>query len=164
MPTISITKSNGDKKTELDRHAILSFLSLIPFHTHAVIEKQEAYRGQNISATGTTLKNYGVLLMGLTAAHFFITEKSSDDWQEVYGIVPSTKAGGKTTKQQALPIAQALFPGADFRKSDKSHIAHDGIVDAALIAYYCQSLFPAILTKESSKESRLVRQARSCGE
>ena len=141
MPTISTTTADGDKKTDLDRHGILSFLTLIPAHTHVVIEKQKAYRGQNISATGTTFKNYGILLMGLTAAHFFITETESDVWQAFYGIVSVKKANGKTTKQQALPIVQKLFPGGDFRKSDRSYIAHDGIVDSALLANYCQFLF-----------------------
>jgi len=151
MPTITFGNAkDNSKKTEIDRKGVLSFLKLFPEHTHVVIEKQEAYRGQNIGATGTTLKNYGILLMGLTATHFFITETPSDVWHDFYGIVSVKKAKGKTTKQQALPIAQALFPGVDFRKSGRSHVQHDGIVDGALLAYYCQSLFPHAITKAPS--------------
>ena len=43
---------------------------------------------------------------------------------------------GSDTKQRALIAAQRLFPGHDFRATERSRKAHDGIVDAALIAEY----------------------------
>ena len=145
MPTITLStiKMDGEesKKTEIDRKGVLSFLQMLPPHSHVVIEKQEAYRGQNIVATGTTHKNYGILLMALTATHFFITETPPDIWQKHFDIVSVKKAAGNTTKEQALKIAEAKYPYTDFRKSKRSHKPHDGIVDASLIANYCQSLF-----------------------
>lgn len=145
MPTITLTTIEKDgeesKKTEINRKGVLSFLQLLPPHTHVVIEKQEAYRGQNIVATGTTHKNYGIVLMGLTATHFFITETPPDIWQKHFGIISVKKAAGRTTKEQALEIAEAKYPDVDFRKSERAHKPHDGIVDASLIANYCQSLF-----------------------
>lgn len=145
MPTITLTtiKMDGEesKKPEIDRKGVLSFLKLFPEHMHVVIEKQEAYRGQNIGATGTTLKNYGILLMGLTAAHFFITETPPDVWQQHFGIISVKESGGKTTKEQALGIVKTKYPSEDLRKSGRAHKPHDGIVDAVLIANYCQSLF-----------------------
>ena len=139
MPTLSFTMKDGKTKTEIDREGILSFLSIIPSHTHVAIEVQHPFR-KNVSTTCTTCKNYGVLLMALTAAHMYVTEVSSDIWQPHFGIV-SAKEGKGTTKEQAFHIAQKLYPGEDFRKSGKSHKFHDGIVDATLIANYCQSLF-----------------------
>ena len=150
MPTITITKKNGDSKKELDRLGISSFLSDIPNHTNVTIEEQHPVRKQDINAICTTCKNYGIILMALHSAHLFVTEVTAKDWQDFYGIVSVKKAKGKTTKQQALPIAQSLFSGVDFRKSDRSRIPHDGIVDAALIANYCQSLFPHAITKAPS--------------
>jgi Holliday junction resolvasome RuvABC endonuclease subunit len=141
MPTISFTTTDGKTKTELDRKGICSFLSALPPHTHAVIEEQGAYRGQDITSSCTICRNYGILQMALTTAHMFITEVPSDVWQAHFRIVSVKKGEGKTTKQQALEIAQAKYPDADFRKSGRAHKAHDGIVDAALIADYCQSLF-----------------------
>lgn len=143
MPTITITKMKGAQKKELDKCGLSAFLSRIPEHTHVAIEEQHPARKQSITAICTTCKNYGILLMAIHSAHLFITEVTAKAWQDTYGIVSVKEANGKSTKQQALPIAQALYPGVDFRKTDRSHIAHDGIVDATLLAHYCQSLFPS---------------------
>lgn len=140
MPTISFTTADDKTKTELDREGILSFLATLPAHTHVAIEKQAAFRGQNITSSCTICRNYGILLMALSAAHMYITEVPSDIWQDHFGIV-SVKEGLGTTKEQAFHIAQRLYPNVDFRKSERSRIVHDGIVDATLIATYCQSLF-----------------------
>lgn len=140
MPTISHKTKQGKTKTELDRKGILSFLKILPEHTHVAIEEQRAFRKQNITSTCTTCRGYGILLMGLTVAHMDIIEVPSDTWQSHFGIVPA-KDGKGTTKEQAFHIAQALYPDADFRKSERSHIIHDGMVDGVLIATYCQFLF-----------------------
>jgi hypothetical protein len=63
------------------------------------------------------------------------------DWQAYFGIVSVKKGRGETTKQQAYKIAQAKYPDVDFRKSGRAQKPHDGMVDATLIAGYCQSLF-----------------------
>ena len=139
MPTISYITAEGKTKTELDREGILSFLATLPPHTHVAIEEQNAYRGQNITSSCTICRNYGILQMALTASHMFITEVPPDVWQGFFGIV-SAKKGKGTTKEQAFHIVQKLYPNADFRKSDRSQKAHDGSVDATLIATY-QSLF-----------------------
>lgn len=141
MPTLSFTTKDGKTKRELDRVGLVSFLVALPPQTHVAIEKVEAFRKQNITATCTTCRNYGVILMALTVARLYITEVPSDDWQAHFGIVSVKKAAGESTKEQALHIAQTLYPNEDFRKSGRSHTVHDGIVDATLIANYCQSLF-----------------------
>lgn len=141
MPTLSFEMKDGKTKTEIDRYGVLSFLKTFPPHVHVVIEEQEAFRRQNIVSTCTQCKNYGILLMALTVARFYTTIVPSDDWHAHFGIVSVKKSKGESTKEQAFHIAQKLYPDVDFRKSERSHIAHDGIVDAALIATYCQSLF-----------------------
>ena len=141
MPTICFTPKKGRTKTEIDRDGIMSFLKTLPAHMHAVIEEQQAFRSQNVTSTCTTCKNYGILLMGLFVAHTYITEVPSSIWQAHFGIVSVKKGEGETTKQQAANIAQALYPNTDFRKSGNTHIPHDGIIDAVLIANYCQARF-----------------------
>jgi hypothetical protein len=69
MPTISHKSKAGKIKTEIDREGVLSFLKTLPPHTHVAIEEVQAYRKQNITATCTTCKNYGILLMASTVAH-----------------------------------------------------------------------------------------------
>lgn len=140
MPLISTTTKKGKIKKELDQAGILSFLLHIPPYTHLVIEEQIPVRNQKIQASYTLAKNYGILLMALTAAHIRTTEVPSDIWQKYFGIV-SVKKGKGSTKEQAFHIAQKLYPNVDFRKSDRSHKFHDGMTDATLLAHYCQSLF-----------------------
>jgi Holliday junction resolvasome RuvABC endonuclease subunit len=141
MPTLSFKTVDGKTKTEIDRGGVLSFLSTIPPHTHVAIEEVQAYRKQNITATCTTCRNYGMLLMALTVAHMYITEVPSDVWQKHFGIVSAKKAGGKTTKKQAFDIVHMIYPNVNFRTSERAHKPHDGMVDACLIAKYCQSRF-----------------------
>ena len=143
MPTISFTAKSGKTKTktEIDREGVLSFFRTLPEHTHVAIEKQQAFRKQDIRSTCTTCKNYGILLMALTVANMDIFEVPSDVWQKHFGIVSVKKGCGKTTKEQSFDIAKTLYPGEDLRKSDRSHKPHDGITDSILLATYCQFLF-----------------------
>lgn len=154
MPTLSFTLQKGKTKKEIDREGVLSFLQKLPERVHVVIEEQKAYRGQNIDSSCTTCKNYGILLMALTMAYGYVTEVSSSLWQSHFGIVSIKESGGASTKVQALFYAQSLYPDADFRKSNQAQVAHEGIVDACLIANYCQSLF------SSSGESMAERKRR----
>ena len=160
MPTLSFTTKGGKTKREIDREGVLSFLQTLSEHTHVVIEKQQAFRSQNITSTCTTCKNYGILLMGLLVAHMYITEVPSDTWHAHFGIVSVKKGKGESTKEQAFHIARRLYPDADFRKSEKTHIIHDGIVDAVLIANYCQALFTPF--EDASSHSRAL-EARPGG-
>jgi Holliday junction resolvasome RuvABC endonuclease subunit len=128
MPTLSVTTEEGKIKTEIDRQGVLSFLKTLPPHTHVAIEEVQAFRKQNITATCTTCKNYGILLMASTVAHMRITEVPSDIWQNHFGILPANNAGGKTTKQQAFDIAHMIYPNENFK--------------------YCQSIFTLSFFRE----------------
>ncbi|AJP62043.1 crossover junction endodeoxyribonuclease [ANMV-1 virus] len=141
MPTISFKTPEDKTKTEIDREGVLSILKLCPVHTHVVIEKQEAFRGQDIVSSCTICKNYGILLTALTVAHTYITEEPPKVWQAHFGIVSVKESGGQSTKEQAFHVAQRLYPDASFMKSERSRVVHDGIVDATLIAAYCQFRF-----------------------
>ncbi len=64
---------------------------------------------------------------------------TSRKWQKIFWAVPKM-AKGKTfdTKAAALNKAKQLWPTQDWRKNDKCKKAHDGLVDAALIAEFCR--------------------------
>ena len=141
IPTLSITEANGDPRRILDQHGIASFLSQLPAHTHVVIEKQEAFRKQNITSSCTLCKNYGILLGALFAAHLFTTEVTVSDWHAYFGIIPAREKISESTKVQAYKICRLRYPHEDFRRSQRSRVFHDGITDATLLALYCQSLF-----------------------
>lgn len=154
MPILIIRTEDGKTKTEIDRDGALSFLATLPAHTYVAIEKVQAFRKQRIDSTCTTCKNYGVLLMGFTAASMSVTVVPSDVWQSHFSIVSVKKAGGIDTKKQALEVVKRIYPNTDFRKSRRSHIPHDGMVDAALIANYCQFLIEG---EENGKRSNIKK-------
>jgi hypothetical protein len=92
--------------------------------------------------TKTELDREGILSFLAT-----LPEVPSDVWQSHFGIFPANRAGGKSTKEQAFDIARMIFPDEDFKKSERAHKPHDGVVDATLIAKYCQSLFSREMEK-----------------
>jgi hypothetical protein len=55
-------------------------------------------------------------------------------WQKV--MLPGCKAGD--TKERALAKARQLWPGASWLATDRCRTAHDGLVDAALIAEFAR--------------------------
>ena len=76
------------------------------------------------------------------------------EWQSKswYGVSPVLINTGKKTKQgnikykvdtkkTSLIAAQRLFPGETFMASERSRVAHDGLVDAALIATWCRMIY-----------------------
>ena len=58
----------------------------------------------------------------------------------VDAINPKTGKSKKDTKATSLNAAERLFPYEDFRKNERCKVAHDGIVDAALMADYALSV------------------------
>ncbi len=64
---------------------------------------------------------------------------TSRKWQKMFWTVPKMAKGQKfDTKAAALNKAKQLWPNQDWRKNERCKVAHDGLVDAALIAEYCR--------------------------
>lgn len=116
---------------------------LIPASEHKVvhvgIENVHAIQGP---AGGTSNFQFGLgkgILMGLVAGlGYRYTLVNPKAWQK--------EAWEGTTRQQdnkhtSLIAAKRLFPGDTFLATERSRVPHDGIVDAALIAYYCKLKF-----------------------
>jgi Holliday junction resolvasome RuvABC endonuclease subunit len=142
MPTISKKYTKNTTKRHIDKSSVLSFLNALPVTTFIAIEEQIPVRYQSVTSVFTTAKNYGILLMAIFASVFQEPpiEVPSSLWHAYFGIEPEPKAG-KSTKAQAFEIASSIFPNTDFRKSNRARTPHDGMVDAALIAKYGQSIF-----------------------
>ena len=139
MPTIKCKHEGGKTKRELDREGLKSLFQLLPHGTRGAIEEPISAREQSVQSTITVGKNYGILLMALTSAKVKLLEVTSKDWHFHYDIVPHRKGAGKSTKEQAFEVCSRLYPlDRDLRKSGRAHKPHDGIVDALLIADYCE--------------------------
>lgn len=58
-------------------------------------------------------------------------------WQKAFWARPKMPKGTKfDTKAAALNAANRIWPGTDWTKSERATKAHDGMVDAALLAEY----------------------------
>lgn len=106
---------------------------------HVGIENVHAIQGR---AGATSNFQFGLgkgIMMGLVHAlgHRY-TLVNPKAWQKIAweGVTKQ-----KDNKQTSLIAAKRLFPGESFLATQRSRVPHDGLVDAALIAYYCKTKF-----------------------
>jgi crossover junction endodeoxyribonuclease RuvC len=100
--------------------------------THAYFEKVGARPGQGVRSMFTFGTGFGTLRGVLAALGIPYTEVPPQQWQKVLlaGI------GKGDPKGAALLRAKQLWPALSFRATERSKVAHQGLVDAALIAEY----------------------------
>lgn len=122
----------------------LSLLHLIKLHKPCLvlIEKQQAMKGQGVSSTFTTGKNFGMLEGIIVAAgtpyqlvhpkswmHYFYKEYSNID------ILEELRSSNiKESKKKNISICSYLFPSAELITPRGRW--KDGVADALLIAMY----------------------------
>lgn len=104
-----------------------------------VIEDVHSIYGSSAKSNFSFGKIVGVKHAFLVALDYDYKLIPPKKWQkrviEDSDIVKDAK-GKKDTKATALNAATRLFPGVDLRKSKRSTKAHDGIVDALLMAEF----------------------------
>jgi hypothetical protein len=102
--------------------------------THVIIENVHAIQGR---AGATSNFSFGMgkgILMGLVhAMQHRYTLVTPTVWQKVAWEGVTKQAD---TKKTSLIAAKRLFPGESFVATPRSKTPHDGLVDAALMAYY----------------------------
>lgn len=129
---VARTPTIGGK--EYDIQAMTQLLKgHVQFECFAVIENQISMPGQGLTSTLQTGKGFGIwlgLLAGLGIPYQVIGARQ---WQ--VKLFTGVK-GNLDTKAKSEVIAKRLFPSVDFRKSERSHVANDGLTDAACIAEY----------------------------
>lgn len=100
------------------------------------------------SAAGSTFEfGYvnGVIEAMLVANDIPYTKVQPKKWQkEMWEGIPEQRKASKTgkthpvdTKAMSLLAANRLFPGKDFRRTDRAKVQDNNFVDAALICEYC---------------------------
>ena len=126
--------------------------------THVFLEHVHAMFGSSAKATftfGGCFEGSKALIAALRMPFTLVQPKK---WQEeMYQGIPEIRKpsykvtkpgkffgqirkGSRDTKAMSLLAAKRLFPNVDLRKNDRCKIAHDGIVDALLIAEYGRRL------------------------
>lgn len=149
--TYAMPKVNKD---EIDIHQIARIINDLKSKTereniHACIEDVHSIFGVGASANFQFGRSLGILEGVISALHIPFTKVSPKIWQKEMwlGISPvQTNTGKKTkegnikfktdTKATSLLAAKRLYPDLDFRATERSKKAHDGIVDALLIATF----------------------------
>lgn len=109
----------------------------VPMNMFCIIENQISMPGQGLTSTLQTGKGFGIwlgLLAGLGIPYQIIGAKQ---WQSKLFTGVKSKLD---TKEKSEIIAKRLFPGVDFRKSERARVANDGLTDAILMAEYGKRL------------------------
>ncbi len=112
----------------------------------AVIEKQHAMPGQGLTSTLKTGLGFGILQAALSAIGIPFDIIPAIRWQKNLFVGLPQK---QDTKVSSEIIAKRLFPSADFRKSERSRVANDGLTDAACIAAYCKRIHSRLVSVNS---------------
>jgi len=134
MPT---RQSGSGGRRVVDQVALDSMLMDLPPDTFCVVEAQTAMHGNGVTSAFSLGMTYGAITQALVSRAVRHQRVKPQIWQRAYGI-----SGGyqKRTKAQALTVAQGLWPMQDWRATDRSRVAHDGLVDAALLAEYARRM------------------------
>lgn len=132
---------DGEEMELLPFERLSECIDLTPFRRFLVkksaescevfMEKVHAMPKQGVSSMFKFGRTFGQLegvLSGLMIPYHLVTPQT---WQKVC----HSGISGENAKAKSLEACRRLFPGEDF-VMEGCRVPHDGVVDAALIAYY----------------------------
>lgn len=136
MPTFRSLRGTTNRQ-EYDLPAILEWFRKVWFYPQktvgmVVLERAQAFTKQGVVSMFTTGRCFGMMegmLVTLGLPYVVLAPKT---WQKrmFEGLAHDD------TKQASKLVAQRMFPGQDFTRGGKATKLHDGMTDAALMAYY----------------------------
>lgn len=128
MPTV---KLKGHKR-DIDEEGLVELLDkLMPDHVY--LEWVSAMPKQGVVSMFNFGTGWGVVRGTLTALGYPYTLVRPRVWQAVMFADVDKQ---KKPKQKARLAAKKLWPGHNWKKSHRSSVDHEGMLDAALIAFY----------------------------
>lgn len=98
----------------------------------AIIERQQAFPKQGGSSNFSIGYGFGLWIGLFTAMGIRYEVVSPQAWQKA--MLAGIRK--KNTKQASVVAAQRLWPGVDFRKSERARKQDSGLTDAALLAQF----------------------------
>ncbi len=108
---------------------------------HVYIEKAQARPGQGVSSMFNYGTGYGRIIGWVEILGIKFTLVPPQTWTKE--LHKGTKEG--TAKQRSKEAALQLFPGTDFRASQRCVTLHDGLIDALLIAEYGRRVYKPVI-------------------
>lgn len=138
MPAFGVKKKGKNKKgesvtknkREYDMSALLQIFDLIK-PDHVVIERAQAMPGQGVTSMFSIGLGFGLMKGIVAGLRLPVTIVAPQAWQKWFFI-----KGDKDTKGQSYLACTRLWPGVDWKATERCSTAHDGMTDAALIAEY----------------------------
>jgi maltooligosyltrehalose synthase len=130
---------------EIDRYKLASMMNKINAKGEltVLVENVHSVFGASAKANfnfGRNVEIVSTILAVLKIRHFYINPK---DWQKIawQGIKPVYKPSKDNrkrvdTKKTSDLAARKIFPNESFLATNRSKVRHDGLIDAALIAWY----------------------------
>ncbi|MFH0878121.1 MAG: hypothetical protein V2A34_00260 [Lentisphaerota bacterium] len=135
-PTVNVAKKGKKREYLVDSMKTILEFGKIDF---AVLEKTQAMPGQGGTSMHSLGRGDGLwegILVGLGIRYQRVHPKT---WQKLVHF----DQGGDNPKSKSKIAAGRLFPGHDFRVSNRAKKPHDGLIDAALMAIYAKTTYGA---------------------
>ncbi len=120
------------KTSEVDIPALLEWLE--PYRNNMIVCVEEPLKHAKSSQAMRSMSiSFGLILGACEAKRFEVRRVQVKEWQDA--VLGKRLAKGMT-KVAALAAANKLWPTEQWLATSRSKTPHDGIIDAALIAYY----------------------------
>lgn len=98
-----------------------------------ILEKPSAFPGQGVTSMFKLGMAYGYAHMAIVAMGWSYELVHPRTWTRIMHRGADSKLKGK---EKSSIVITRLFPKEDFKRTPKCSVPHDGIIDAALLAYY----------------------------
>lgn len=116
----------------------VSIQQMIPTDATVLLEEASKH-SPGVLALCSTWFTFGCIVTVLKLNSIKHLIERPQKWQKEFWAKSKMAKGQKfDTKAAALRAANQIWPGEDFTKSERSTKAHDGIVDALLMAEYAR--------------------------
>jgi len=117
----------------------MKFILKFKDNGHFALELVSSVKGSSAGSNFSFGRNFGQWEGILEALFVKFTEIRPKEWQKISweGVPIIKKSGGKenNTKATSKIASQRLFPEEEFLATERSSVAHEGVMDGALIAY-----------------------------
>ena len=122
----------GKSKKAYDINEIAKFLEQYKNNSIAIIEKQQPQFRDGKKQSFKTGYGYGVLQATLTTLQIPFTIVAPKTWQKkVFEGIPN-----EDTKTSSIMFCKRKWPKENWLATERSKKCHDGLTDAACIAYH----------------------------
>jgi hypothetical protein len=157
MPKGTGPRGKGADANVVDARAFSSIIGDFPDATEIAIERPAG--SQDVNAVQSMADSFATCRTVILCRGRKLHAPHPKEWQRTFWVPPKPAKKGEQrekfdTKAAALAAAAKLWPGRDFIATDRSSKAHDGLVDAALIAEWLRrKLFAPHLLRAESQPS-----------